>query len=169
MVWVVCLKNIQKQSPKVRERVFVLIRYGFLDIFKSPVNAGQRDQMTRDRRTVFVVDDEDMLRSLTCDIIEGEGFNVISARNGREALEIFKVKQHEVGLVILDMSMPEMDGNQTFRALRKIDPTIKVLVSSGFTEDPVIAKMIDDGAHGVIAKPFRVDDLTAKVRGALGG
>ena len=123
--------------------------------------------MATEKKTVFVVDDEEMLRSLTCDIIEGEGFNVISASNGREAVEIFKDKRDEVGLVILDMSMPEMDGNQTFRALKEIDPGVRVLVSSGFIEDPVIAKMIREGAKGVIAKPFKVDELTTIVRSTL--
>lgn len=123
--------------------------------------------MTTEKKTVFVVDDEEMLRTLTCDIIEGEGYKVISASNGREALEMFRRVGNEVGLVILDMSMPEMDGTQTFEALREIDPQLKVLVSSGFSDDPHVAKLIKDGAHGIIPKPFKVDELATIVRNAM--
>ena len=123
--------------------------------------------MTQRKRTVLVVDDEDILRSLTCDLIEAEGYDVLSAGNGREAMEVFKEHGVKIGLVVLDMSMPEMDGTQTFQALREIDPALKVLVASGFSEDPHVAHLVENGAHGVIPKPFKVDELTKIVREAM--
>lgn len=124
--------------------------------------------MSEQKRTVFIVDDEDVLRSLTCDIVTGAGYDVLQASNGREALETFKERGGEIGLVILDMSMPEMDGTQTFQALRDLDPELKVLVASGFTDDPHVAHLIKNGAHGIVPKPFKVDDLTTLIKQAFG-
>ncbi len=124
--------------------------------------------MTTEKRTVLVVDDEEMLRSLMCDILEGEGFSVLSAGNGREAVDIYTARGNEIALVVMDMSMPEMDGTQTFTVLQEMDPAVKVLVSSGYAEDPHVKKLLERGALGVIPKPFKVDDLARTVEQALG-
>jgi CheY-like chemotaxis protein len=124
--------------------------------------------MSKEKKTVFIVDDEEIIRELTCDILVGEGYNVLTAENGRRALEIFEQKGEMVDLVILDMSMPEMDGVQTFDALRKIDPDLKVLVSSGFSEDPSVMKLVEKGARGIITKPYKIDDIASKIRSVFG-
>ncbi len=123
--------------------------------------------MTTSQSTVFVVDDEQVIRELTCDILEGQGYRVLSARNGREAVDMLGKDPETVDLVILDMSMPEMDGIQTFRAMREIRPDLKVLVSSGYTEDPSVKRLVAQGASGVLTKPFKIDELSRIIESTL--
>jgi len=155
-------RTIQKDESHINSGYITKIR------FQTGIMETGAERMTTKKRTVFVVDDEEILRSLTCDLIAAEGYTVLSASNGREAVEVFKEKGGEIGLVVLDMSMPEMDGTQTFQALRELDPTLKVVMASGFTDDPHVKHLIEHGAHGQVPKPFKVDELLKIIRSAMG-
>jgi two-component system cell cycle sensor histidine kinase/response regulator CckA len=118
--------------------------------------------------TLLVVDDEPDIREFIRDIFTEYGYTVFTAANGLEAVEIFKNQAGRIELVILDMVMPKMDGPETFRRLRKIDPTVKALLSSGYSQDGQAQKLMQEGVVGFLQKPYQVDRLLACVREVLG-
>jgi len=87
---------------------------------------------------VLVVDDEETVRTLTRRMLERVGFTVLTAEDGRQAVEIFQRGSAEVDLVILDLTMPHLDGEACFRELRMIKPAVKVILSSGYNEQDVV-------------------------------
>ncbi len=117
--------------------------------------------------TVLVVDDEAPIRDLTSDILAELGYRVVLAATGPEAVERFAALRDGVDLVILDIVMPGMDGLETFRRLRAIDPGVRVLVSSGYSPEGTAAEALREGAVGFVQKPYRMAELARAVRAAL--
>ncbi len=111
--------------------------------------------------TVLLVDDEAMVRSSGKRLLERLGYRVLSAANGIEALEMFRLHQSKIRLVLLDLIMPVMDGEETFMQLRHIDPSVRVLLSSGYTKEEKADGLMSMGAVGFLQKPF---DLKALVQ-----
>ena len=118
---------------------------------------------------VLVVDDEESVRSLTRRMLERSGFAVTTADDGREAIEKFEHAPKDVVLVVLDLTMPHLDGNACFRRLREIRPDVKVLLSSGYNEQDVVGQFAGKTPSGFIQKPYTTAELIAKVRGVLEG
>lgn len=117
---------------------------------------------------ILVVDDEDDVRELVRDILESNGYRVMPARDGREAVELFRRMRGEIAAVVLDMTMPVMSGGEAFTHMRQIAPEVPVILSSGYAEleHPELVAQ----AAGFIQKPYRVKallDVLAEVR--LGG
>ncbi len=123
--------------------------------------------IVRGEGTILLVDDEDVIIDVGSEILEVLGYKVSVARSGREAIEIYKEKQNEIDMVILDMIMPEMDGGETFNALKSIDPGIKVILSSGYSADARSTRMMEEGCYGFIQKPYSVNTLSQKVKEVL--
>jgi len=94
-------------------------------------------------------------------------FAILAASNGREAVELYARRRRDVRLVVLDMTMPHMDGEATFRALRKIDPGAQIVVSSGYSKQEVAAQFAGQGLAGFVQKPYKTDDLLGKIRDLL--
>lgn len=117
--------------------------------------------------TILLVDDEELVRDLGCRILGAAGYTVLTASNGMEALDLLKKKQHQISLVILDMTMPIMCGCDCMRHLLHIDPTLRVLVTSGYSADMSVRESLEMGARGFVGKPFRMNRLLQKVRQAL--
>ena len=117
--------------------------------------------------TILLVDDEEVIIDVGSEILEVLGYKVSVARSGREAIEIYKEKQNEIDMVILDMIMPEMDGGETFNVLKSIDPGVKVIVSSGYSADARSTRMMEQGCCGFIQKPYSVNALSQKVKEVL--
>ncbi|MGC8660153.1 MAG: ATP-binding protein [Desulfomonilaceae bacterium] len=101
--------------------------------------------------------------------LESAGYEVIVATNGKEALEIYRLRKDEISLVILDLIMPEMSGRECLMELIKIDPRVKVLIASGYSPADDLRKEISPLVRGFIHKPFSMTDLQDKVRFALDG
>lgn len=118
--------------------------------------------------TVLLVDDEKIILDLNRNILESFGCKVLTARNGRDALELFKLKRRMIDLVMLDMIMPAMNGEETFIELKKIDPAVRVLISSGYYNHENIRGLLEKGCRGFLKKPFRIDDLLEKIHEVLG-
>ena len=119
--------------------------------------------------TILIADDEPaILRTLKM-ILEKRNYRVIAANDGPEALGLFAQETEPIGVVLTDISMPFMDGAETFRRLRVIDPGVAVLLSTGFMAqvENRIDRMVAAGLDGVILKPHRPDELVAKVNGIL--
>jgi len=116
---------------------------------------------------VLFVDDEDALRELGKQILTRFGYRVVTAENGREALEIFKEKQQEIALVILDLIMPEMEGDHCLKEILKISPGAKVLIASGYSPNGPFKEMLTIGAKGFIAKPYEIKEMLQTIRDVI--
>jgi len=109
---------------------------------------------------VLVVDDEGIVREFVSTALQKLGYSVSLCVNGAEAVEYFKVHHQDIDLVILDLIMPVLSGPDTFRELKAIDPSVKVLISSGFSQNETTNGLIDEGALGLLSKPFRISELS---------
>ncbi|WP_224982883.1 PAS domain-containing hybrid sensor histidine kinase/response regulator [Geomonas agri] len=115
---------------------------------------------------VLLVDDEEEVRKIGCEMLQLLGYTPIAAENGREAVELFK-KHPDLALVILDLTMPQMDGEQCFRELRQLDPKVLVLMASGYSEYEVAPKFAGSGLAGFVEKPFNLAILTKAIDAIL--
>jgi DNA-binding NtrC family response regulator len=97
-----------------------------------------------------------------------DNHRVHESRNGREALAYYEQHWREIDLVILDMVMPEMNGHDTFREMKKINPGIKALLATGFSMNSEVQAILDDGVLGFIQKPFDPKQLRATIAKAMG-
>lgn len=118
--------------------------------------------------TILVVDDESIIRLTAKHTLRDMGYDVILAENGRDALAIYEVNREKIDLVILDMVMPKMNGEQTFRAIRELDPDAKVIMASGFTEETEVLRLKKDGLLSFIKKPYRRIDLNRILTDLIG-
>jgi len=119
------------------------------------------------RETILVVDDEETIRFLVRDVLEEIGYRVLSAGDGLQALELYAGKKAEIDLVILDMTMPGMGGRETFEKLKEINPRVRAILSTGYSEDERARQMLAMGVKAFVQKPYRVDDLASAVRRIL--
>jgi signal transduction histidine kinase/CheY-like chemotaxis protein len=118
--------------------------------------------------TVLVADDEDTIRALARRILERAGFTVLLASDGREAIEIFRREHARVRMVLLDLTMPHLDGEACYRELRQVDPAVKVVMSSGYNEQDVVNRFAGKGLAGFVQKPYTASELITMVRQCLG-
>jgi signal transduction histidine kinase/ActR/RegA family two-component response regulator len=112
---------------------------------------------------VLVVDDEGIVREFAATALQKLGYSVSLCVDGAEAVEYFKACHQGIDLVILDLAMPILNGPDTFRELKKIDPDVKVLISSGFSQNETTNALVEDGALGLLRKPFRIGELAQMV------
>jgi nitrogen-specific signal transduction histidine kinase/CheY-like chemotaxis protein len=113
--------------------------------------------------TVLLVDDEKTVRDVGREMLQMLGFMVMTANDGREAIEAFR-QNPEISLVILDLTMPKMDGEQCFRELRQIKPEVSVIMSSGYNEQEVAQKFMGKKLAGFIQKPYRLSVMRDVIR-----
>jgi len=125
------------------------------------------EKFLRGTETVLFVDDEKFIISISEDILKKLGYTVLIARNGKEAIEIYKEKQDDIDMVLLDMIMPEMGGGETYDILKKINPDIKVLLSSGYSIEGQATEILERGCDGFIQKPFKIEHLSQIMRRIL--
>jgi PAS domain S-box-containing protein len=118
--------------------------------------------------TILMVDDEESVLATGSDMLLRIGFQVLTAGDGREALEIFREKKDEIVCVLLDLTMPHMDGEEAFRELRRIKKDVRVILSSGYNEPEVTQHFVGKGLAGFIQKPYATSDLIRKIREVLG-
>jgi PAS domain S-box-containing protein len=116
---------------------------------------------------VLVVDDNARVLQAVSQLVGALGYPVMTAASGREALAVFGERHAQIGCVLLDLTMPEMDGLETLRALRALDPKARIVLSSGYSEQSVRRRMSGDGPTGFLQKPFVEDDLKAAIESAM--
>jgi PAS domain S-box-containing protein len=117
--------------------------------------------------TILVVDDESAIREFAKQILRRFGYQVLLARSGEEALEIYKGRKDDIGLVLLDLGMPGIGGYTCLRELLKIDPSSQVMIASGYAIDNRMKGILQSGAAGYIGKPYQFRELLVKVRAVL--
>jgi two-component system, cell cycle sensor histidine kinase and response regulator CckA len=114
--------------------------------------------------TILLVDDEELIRDLGKRMLRKAGYGVLTASNGKEALEVYRKEQSRIALVILDLIMPEMGGKECLEGLLEIDPAIKVLVATGYSANRPTKSDLSSGAKGFVAKPFAMRQVLEMVR-----
>jgi two-component system cell cycle sensor histidine kinase/response regulator CckA len=134
----------------------------------EPAFASSPDLATRPRR-ILVVDDEPAARILSQRLFSEAGFDVVTTSSGFDCLKEFRKQPRGFDLILLDLSMPFMDGEETFRRVRSINPAVVVLLSTGFLGQAQfrVERMLANGLAGVIRKPHRPDELMAQVDAIL--
>ena len=118
--------------------------------------------------TILLVDDEETVRAVGKRMLEALGYTVLLAGDGREGIEVFAERGDEIDLVVLDMTMPHLDGEETFRELRRLRPATKVILISGYCEQDAVSRFTGKGLAGFIQKPLTMAMLREKLERVLG-
>ena len=116
---------------------------------------------------ILVIDDEKNIRELIEDILSEEGYQIFIAQNGKEGVEFFKKFSSQIDLVILDIIMPELDGKDCYYEIKKINPQIKVILTSGYSKSNIKDELLKNGVDAYVPKPFNVGILLKAVEQVL--
>ena len=127
----------------------------------------EEQEQWRGTGTALVVDDEESVRGLAKTMINLIGFQVLEAADGREAIEIFRESLGAIRFVILDLTMPHMDGEECLRELRALKSDIPVILSSGYSEQEISGRFASLGIDGFIQKPYGFETMRSKIRSAI--
>jgi PAS domain S-box-containing protein len=109
--------------------------------------------------TILIADDEDLLREMLNESLSAAGYTVITASNGRQALELYLTRRADIDLIITDLGMPQMGGEELFKRLKEIDPGVKVMVSSGYLDGITKDHFLQMGIKDVLTKPFKLREI----------
>jgi two-component system cell cycle sensor histidine kinase/response regulator CckA len=123
--------------------------------------------MPRGTETILLVDDEEAIRGLARQALLRFGYTVLTATTGEEALEIFSAKPDEIDLIVMDLGMPGMGGLKCLQTLLQIDPSVKVVIASGYSVNEQVKSAMGAGARGYVGKPYQLADLLNTVRVVL--
>jgi two-component system, cell cycle sensor histidine kinase and response regulator CckA len=124
-------------------------------------------QLFRGSGVILLVDDEESLRVLGKSMLEYLGFTTLVAENGTEALNIFRERSREISVVLMDLTMPQMDGEETFREMKRLQPDVRVLLASGYGESEIVKRFAGKGLAGFIQKPYQITVLSEKLQKIL--
>lgn len=118
--------------------------------------------------TILVADDEETVRALVQNMVERLGFSAVLASDGQEAVDVFTEHSDEIVCVTLDLTMPHRNGEETFRELRRLDKSVKTILSSGYNEQAVTSRFVGKGLAGFLQKPYDFATLRETLRTVLG-
>jgi signal transduction histidine kinase/ActR/RegA family two-component response regulator len=121
-------------------------------------------QTIRGKETLLLVDDDHLVLENHGFFLEELGYTVLCAHSGAEALVLFRQQHHNIQLVLMDMLMPEMDGRIAAQKLREIDPDVRILFISGYSDESLIKAVLEEGAISYISKPFKPNELSRKIQ-----
>lgn len=116
---------------------------------------------------VMIVDDEEFVTLLAQRVMTDRGYRVVTAKDGFEALDIYRKLGSAIDLIILDLNMPLMDGSEVFNELRQMNPNVPVVLSSGFADNERLRAMTANGLRGFIPKPYTQEKLLTEMRSTL--
>jgi CheY-like chemotaxis protein len=119
-------------------------------------------------QTILLVEDEEMLRDLGVQILEGEGYRVLPARDGVEAVELFALHRESIGLVVCDLGLPRLGGRDAFMKMKEINPGVRAIVASGYLEPSVRSEILRAGVIDTIQKPYDFREMVEKIRSVIG-
>ena len=119
-------------------------------------------------QTILLVEDEEMLRDLGVTILEGEGYRVLAAKDGMEAVALFETHRDDIGLVVCDLGLPLLGGREAFLKMKESRPGVRAIVASGYLEPAIRSEMLKAGVLDTIQKPYDFNDLLTKIRAAIG-
>jgi CheY-like chemotaxis protein len=144
----------------------------FLPVFEKELSEEkiQHEKGLKKKIIILFVDDEKMIVDVGAQMLKVLGYDVLIARSGKEAVEIVSKTLNSLSapdLAIIDMIMPDMGGGETCDRIKKINPNIRVLLSSGYSIDGEAANILKRGCNGFIQKPFSIDQLSDKIKEVL--
>jgi len=119
--------------------------------------------------TVLLADDEEMVRQVGVSMLESMGFRVLAATDGQAAVEVFREHMDEIRCVVLDLTMPRMDGEEAYREISRLHPGVPVILTSGYTEQQVTRRSTREGLAGFIQKPYKMNDFASLLHRVLEG
>ncbi len=134
--------------------------------FDEALIAGAPNQR---KHSILVVDDEPMALELLHGVLTDAGYDVSVAQSGFECLDLFRRDAHAYDLILTDLSMPLMDGEETFQRLRQMSPTVNVVLMAGFVDSTRLEKMMNTGLSGFVGKPFAPVEILAVVTSVISG
>jgi two-component system cell cycle sensor histidine kinase/response regulator CckA len=123
----------------------------------------QADMIEQGKGTILVIDDEEAIRELVCEVLDAAGYRILQARNGQEGVTIFRQHQDDIGVVILDVNMPVMGGAEALQNLRQLKPNVKVLIATGHADEATASQLVKQGVSGILNKPYTLAELSKKV------
>jgi two-component system, cell cycle sensor histidine kinase and response regulator CckA len=126
------------------------------------------EEISQSGGTILLIDDEEDLRRAGKRILSRHGYQILTAADGEEALQIYQGRAGEIDLVLLDMVMPKLDGRAVFRRLREIDPEAKIILVSGYAPDNGVEELFELGLTRYLKKPFTAEALLAEVKRVIG-
>ena len=126
------------------------------------------ERVAKGTGTVLLVDDEEVILKTGQDLLEAIGYRVLTAMDGKEAVEVYRKNRDEIDIVVLDMVMPNMGGGEAYDKMREINPNVKVLLSSGYSIESKAKEILARGCDAFIQKPFGMIEVSAKIREVLG-
>ncbi|WP_456405476.1 hybrid sensor histidine kinase/response regulator [Caldithrix abyssi] len=153
---------------KLNEGTTFQIHFPVKPIHLEEKHLSHKSELKTGHGHILVVDDEEMVRNFCKMALERYGYTAETASNGQEALDCFTKNQNNFDLIILDMIMPVMDGMKTYQKIREINKEIKILISSGYSDSGKLEQLKKDPAVSIIFKPYKVDELVAKVQALTG-
>ena len=156
---------IDVESRKGEGTTFSIYLPASEKIIKNAVNFPE--MIVKGTETVLLVDDEKVVLDVGRDLLETMGYQVLSALDGRKALEVYKKNKEKIDVVILDMVMPNLSGGKVYDELKEINSDIKVLLSTGYSIDGHATDILRRGCNGFIQKPFSINELSGKLREIL--
>jgi len=120
---------------------------------------------------VLLIDDESVIREIGSEMLESLGFICISAENGEEAIHLYKKNREKIALIILDIEMPGLSGDKVYEILKKTDPSLKILIISGYAKGYLEAKYFKKKINPsmFMSKPFQLKQLSKKINFIMGG
>lgn len=158
--------GITAESVRGKGSTFrVLLPVGLLPAAEKPSAA----ESANCEGTVLLVEDEPLLRELGATVLESLGYQTVTAEDGIEGVEAFRANRGRLCAVLLDLKMPRMAGREALIEMRRIDPDVPVIVCTGFGENEEVQELLSLGAAGMLPKPYRIADLSAKLEQSLGG
>jgi PAS domain S-box-containing protein len=125
------------------------------------------ERFIRGTETVLLVDDEDVVLEVGQELLEAMGYQVLTAKDGKEAVKVFSKNRDKIDIVVLDVVMPNMGGGEAYDRMKEIDSDIKVVLSSGFSIDGEASEILERGCDAFIQKPFNMGGLSGRIREVL--
>jgi len=126
-------------------------------------------KIMRGTETILLIDDEPDVLAVSREIFESLGYSVYAVKNGEEAITLYKQKKDKIDLIVLDMIMPGLSGSETFDRIRVLNPSSKIILSSGYSLNSQAQQIMDKGCNGFIQKPFNITHISLKIRDVLEG
>lgn len=160
---------VQVESEPNAGTTFII----YLPVEHSTEAHGERAKWNIPRKqnapqTILLVEDEEMLRDLGVTILEGEGYRVLAAKDGMEAVALFEAHRDDIGLVVCDLGLPRLGGREAFLKMKESRPGVRAIVASGYLEPAIRSEMLKAGVLDTIQKPYDFNDLLTKIRAAIG-
>lgn len=133
----------------------------------SGKHAVTQEEIRGGDETILVVEDEELLLSMVKSVLEGKGYRVMTATNGQLALDTFREHRNEISLVLSDIGLPRLSGDKLYHELKKINPSVRVILASGYFDQQIKSEILEAGAKDFIQKPYDLDDVLRKIRETL--